>query len=175
MRVLAAEREVILEVRDAYEELQYMQKKLNSSRSKIGVIEKHVAKEKAILDAGGEFTIDQLSFEGIKIPALKLAIESQQMELTQAKRQLAAQVGLADGSRIRVTDKLLRSNINLMGADLDYLTRMAFVHRGEGRHPQTRTGHRRIRTRYHKSPEDPMVQLRRGRLRQRQDRRSPHQ
>ena len=48
-----------------------------------------------------------------------------------AKRTLAARVGLRDGSRIRVTDMLLRSGIDLRETDLDYLTLMAFAHRGE--------------------------------------------
>ena len=129
--VTAAERGVILEVREQYEDLQYLFKKLEASRRQIAVIEQHVANEKALLDAGGAFTLDQLSFEDIKIPGIKLAIDAAETELNAAKRALAARVGLADGSRIRVTDKLLRSSINLQGADLDYLTDMAFAHRGE--------------------------------------------
>jgi outer membrane protein TolC len=129
--VTAAEREVILRVRDDYEKLQYLYKRLQSMATKIRVIEEHVAREKALLAAGGEFTLDQLSFEDIKVPGLKLAIDSANMELKAAKRELAASVGLADGSRIRVTDKLLRSTIDLQGTDLDYLTRMAYAHRGE--------------------------------------------
>ncbi|MGI9240021.1 MAG: TolC family protein [Verrucomicrobiales bacterium] len=129
--IIAAEREVILRVREDYEKLQYLYKRLRSLSSRIRVIEEHVAKENALLGAGGEFTLDQLSFEDIQIPGIKLAIDSAQVELQAAKRELAASVGLSDGSRIRVTDPLLRSTIDLQATDLDYLTRMAYAHRGE--------------------------------------------
>lgn len=129
--ITAAERRVILEVREQYEDLQYLSRKLEASRDQIAIIEKHVANEKALLDAGGAFTLDQLSFEDIKIPGIKLAIGAAETELTAAKRALAARFGLSDGSRIRVTDNLLRSGLDLQGTDLDYLTLMAFAHRGE--------------------------------------------
>jgi outer membrane protein TolC len=129
--ITAAERRVILEVRAQYEELQYLFKKIEADRRQIGIIEQHVANEETLLDAGGTFTLDQLSFEDLKIPGIKLAIDAAETELDAAKRALAARVGLADGSRIRVTDKLLRSGIDLQGADLDYLTRMSFAHRSE--------------------------------------------
>lgn len=129
--ITAAERKVILEVRDQYEGLQYLSRKLEVSKSQIAIIEEHVAKEQKLLDAGGAFTLDQLSFEDLKIPGIKLAIGAAETELKAAKRDLAARVGLTDGSRIRVSDHLLRSGINLEYADLDYLTLMAFAHRGE--------------------------------------------
>lgn len=129
--ITAAERRVILRVREDYEKLQYLYKRLQTMSSKIRLIEEHVAREQALLGAGGEFTLDQLSFDEFKVPGLKLAIDSANMELKNAKRELAASVGLADGSRIRVTDRLLRSTIDLQGTDLDYLTRMAYAHRGE--------------------------------------------
>jgi len=129
--IIAAEREVILRVREDYEKLQYLYKKLRSMGSRIQIIEEHVEKEQALLASGGEFTLDQLSFEDIRIPGLKLAIDSARMELEFAKSELAASVGLNDGSRIRVTDRLLRSTIDLQATDLDYLTRMAYAHRGE--------------------------------------------
>jgi outer membrane protein TolC len=129
--VTAAEREVILEVREDYEDLQYLYKKLKASTSKIAIIKRHVAKEAALLEASDELTVDNLGFEDIKIPGIEMEQQALSNELTRAKRELAARVGLEDGSRIRVTDKLLRTTINLEGTDLDYLTRMAFVHRGE--------------------------------------------
>lgn len=129
--VTAAERRVILDVRQRYEELQFLAKRLEVKRGQIAIIEEHVSNQKALLDAGGDFTLDQLSFEDIKIPGLQLAIEAAGTELTSAKRALAARVGLADGERIRVTDGLLRSGIRLQDTDLDYLTLMAFAHRGE--------------------------------------------
>lgn len=130
-QVTAAEREVILEVREQYEELQFLFRKLEASRRQIAIIEEHAAKERELLDAGGAFTLDMLSFEDIKIPGMKLAVDAAAAELAAAKRTLAARVGLSDGSRIRVTDNLLRSAIDLRGTDLDYLTLMAFAHRGE--------------------------------------------
>lgn len=129
--ITAAEREVILEIREAYEDLQYTYKKLRASSSKIAVIKKHVANEEAILASSEELTVDDLGFEDIKIPSLEMEKEALQQELQAGKRALAMRVGLANGSRIRVTDKLLRSTINLQATDLDYLTRMAYVHRGE--------------------------------------------
>ena len=129
--ITAAERRVILEIRAQYEELQSLFKKVEASRGQINIIEQHVANETDLLDAGGDFTLDQLSFEDIKIPGIKLAIDAAETELNAAKRSLAARVGLANGSRIRVTDKLLRSGIDLQGADLGYLTRMSFAHRSE--------------------------------------------
>jgi len=129
--ITAAERRVILGIREQYEALQYLHKKLEASRGRITLIEKHVANEKALLDAGGAFTLDKLSFEDIKIPGIQLAIDAAEAELDAAKRQLAARVGLADGSRIRLSDKLLRSSIDLQATDLEYLVRMAFAHRGE--------------------------------------------
>ena len=130
-QVTATERRVVLDVREQYEELQYLGKKLEVSRAPIAIIEKHVARERALLNAGGTFTLDQLSFEEIRIPGIKLGIAAAETELQAAKRALAARVGLADGSRIRVTDPLVRSGIDLEDADLDYLTLMAFAHRGE--------------------------------------------
>lgn len=129
--ITAAERRVIIEVREQYEELQYLFKKIEASRGEIAIIEQHVANEKDLLDAGGTFTLDQLSFEDLKIPGITLALEAAETELNAAKRALAARVGLANGSRIRVTDQLLRSGIDLQSADLEYLTRMSFAHRSE--------------------------------------------
>ena len=130
-RVREAERNVILTVREDYEELQYLHKKLQASRAKIPVIKAHLAREEALLGGGGEFTIDQSRFENIEIPTLEIDILNGELELENAKRDLAARVGLSDGSRIRLTDPLLRSTIQLQGTDLEYLTRMAFAFRGE--------------------------------------------
>lgn len=130
-QVTQAERQVILRVRGEYEKLQYLYKKLEASRKKIPVIRAHIAREKELLGAGGEFTIDQSRFENIDIPTIEIEILTAEMELETAKRQLAMSVGLNDGSRIRLTDTLLRSTINLHSTDLDYLTRMAFAFRGE--------------------------------------------
>lgn len=130
-QITAAERQVILEVREQYEQLQFLSRKLAVSKSQISIIEKHVEREQKLLNSGGAFTLDQLSFEDLKIPGLELAVDAAEMELEAAKRALAARVGLADGSRIRVDDNLLRSGISLRDTDLDYLTLMAFAHRGE--------------------------------------------
>ena len=130
-QITAAERQVILEVREQYEQLQFLSRKLAVSKSQISIIKKHVEREQKLLNSGGAFTLDQLSFEDLKIPGLELAADAAEMELEAAKRALAARVGLADGSRIRVDDNLLRSGISLRDTDLDYLTLMAFAHRGE--------------------------------------------
>ena len=116
-------------MRDDYENLQYLHKKLEASRSKIEIIKAHVEREKALL--GGEFTMDQRRFEDTEIIGIEIAILNDEVKLENAKRELAMSVGLDDGSRIRLTDSLLRSTINLESADLDYLTRMAFAFRGE--------------------------------------------
>lgn len=130
-KVTAAEREIILDVRSKYEELQFLSRKLEASRQQIEIIEKYVAKEQELLNAGGTFTLDKLSFDDLKIPGMRMAVDAAETELKAAKRSLAARVGLSDGSRIRVSDTLLRSGIDLQDTDLDYLTLMAFAHRGE--------------------------------------------
>ena len=129
--ITAAEREVILEVREHYEDLQYLYKRLKASTSKISIIEEHRKREAEIFDISEELTVDDLGIEDLAIPGIKMEQEELLNDLRRAKSELAARVGLKDGSRIRVTDRLLRSNIDLQAADLDYLIKMAYVHRGE--------------------------------------------
>ena len=53
-----------------------------------------MAKEQALLNAGGAFTLDKLSFDDLKIPGMKMAVDAAEIELKAAKRSLAARVGL---------------------------------------------------------------------------------
>jgi outer membrane protein TolC len=122
----AEEREVVLKIREIYEELQYLQTRITLLKNGTAAAERFATAQDELL-AGGLITLDKLDY----IDPDHLAAEGATLEFEAKRDQLAARVGLRNASRIRVTDKLISPTININHTHLEYLIRLALANRGE--------------------------------------------
>jgi len=123
---LADEGEVVLEIREIYEELQYLQTRISLLANDAAAVEHFATAQDELLNAG-LITIDKLDY----LDPDHLATEGARLEFEAKRDQLAARVGLAKSSRIRITDKLVSPTLNIDHTHLEYLIRLALANRGE--------------------------------------------
>ncbi len=135
----AEQLEVVLEVREAYEELQYLQARIELLRTQGGAAESLRATQQQLL-ADGIITIDEIKRvapDGAEIELLQAELEFESL-----RDKLAARVGLDphQSHRIDISAKLVSPGLQIDHSHLEYLIQMAFVHRvelievlGEGR------------------------------------------
>lgn len=125
-QALAAEREVVLKVRELYEELQYLLARLELAKRGNDAGNAFEKAQDELLD-GGFITIDEV--EWVKMDPF--AADEARMDFESRRAELAARVGLRKAERIRVSDRLISPAVNLDHTHLEYLIRMAFANRGE--------------------------------------------
>lgn len=123
---LADEHQVVLEIREIYEELQYLKTSITLSTRGAAAAEHFATAQDELLDAG-LITIDKLDY----IDPDRLAAEGTTLEFEAKRDQLAARVGLYDAARIRVTDRLISPTVNIDHTHLEYLIRLALANRGD--------------------------------------------
>ena len=121
---LAEEREVVLQIREDYEELQYLSARVQLFVSEDAAAEAYETVQDELL-ADGLMTIDEF------VRRDGLAADAARIEFEAKRDRLAARAGLRDPSRIRVTDKLISPSVDLDHTHLEYLIRMAFANRGD--------------------------------------------
>ena len=123
---LNQERDVVIKIREEYEQLQYLKAKIELLELEESAAKSYSEIQSKMLSSG-LITIDKIEYIGSE----GLSVEGAQIEFNSQRDNLAARVGLKNSQRIRITDKLISPSIDLDHTHLEYLIRMSLANRGE--------------------------------------------